>query len=194
MFVPDRNLKDLIVTHLRTQERSISSLTKALKEDGYNFHRLFVTGYLKALADQGLLRERTIPPAKVYSASTHRERNLYEAVGERCRAASADERVRLRLAVSIIQRLFRRPVFLRELRECGFPGAIDAPAAPKDLREEARRAFTKMGLQVPTNEPAYLVDERRSDLRDAILAEILIERFGMASLVLDTKQTKLSER
>ena len=194
MFVPERNLKDLVVSYLRTQERSISALTKVLHQDGYSFHRLFVTGYLKALSDVGILREKDIPPSKVYTASTHRDRNLYEIVGERCRMMSPDERSQIRLTIATLQRLFRRPIFLRELRECGFSGAVDVPLAPRDEREEARRACAKLGLQVPTNEPAYLVEERRNDVRDAIISDLLVERFGMAALVLETKQTKLIER
>ncbi|OGS59855.1 MAG: hypothetical protein A3K59_07890 [Euryarchaeota archaeon RBG_19FT_COMBO_69_17] len=194
MFVPDRNLKDLVVSYLRSQERSISALTKQLHSDGYAFHRLFVTGYLKALADVGVLREREIPPAKVYGTSSHRDRNLYEALGARCRQGSSDERVQARLAVAVLHRLFRRPVFLRELRECGFAGAIDAPAAPREEKEDARRAFAKMGVQIPTNEPAYTMDDRRNEARDGIITELLVERSGMAALVLDTKQTRLVDR
>ncbi len=194
MFVPDRNLKDLIIAYIRDQERSISALTKALEADGYTFHRLFVTGYLKALADVGMLREKEIPPAKVYTASAHREENLYEMVGERCREAASEEAGQTRLAVATLQRLFRRPVFLRELREAGFAGAVDAPSVGKEEREEARRALAKLGLEIPTNEPAYRVEERRNDARDAILCDIIVERFGLTPLVLDTKQMKLMER
>ena len=193
MFVPERNLKDLVVSYIRDQERSISALTKQLESDGYSFHRLFVTGYLKALADLGVLREKEIPPAKVYTASAHRDANLYEMVGERCREAASDEPAQTRLAVAALQRLFRRPVFLRELRECGFSGAVDAPSVAKEEREEARRALAKLGLQIPTNEPAYRVEERRNDVRDAILCDIIVERFGLTPLVLDTKQMKLME-
>ncbi len=194
MFVPDRNLKDLIIAYIRDQERSISALTKALETDGYTFHRLFVTGYLKALADVGMLREKEIPPAKVYTASAHRAENLYEMVGERCREAASEEAGQTRLAVATLQRVFRRPVFLRELREAGFVGAVDAPSVGKEEREEARRALAKLGLEIPTNEPAYRVEERRNDARDAILCDIIVERFGLAPLVLDTKQMKLMER
>lgn len=194
MFVPERNLKDLVISYIRDQERSISALTKALEGDGYNFHRLFVTGYLKALADLGVLKEKEIPPAKVYTASAHRDANLYEMVGDRCRDAEEEEGAQTRLAVAVLQRLFRRPVFLRELRESGFPGAVDASAVGKEEREETRRALAKLGLQIPTNEPAYRVEERRNEVRDAILCDIIVERFGLSTLVLDTKQMKLTER
>src|SRR5437899_7856537 len=132
VFVPGRNLKDLVVAYLREQERSISSLTKRLKQDGYNFHRLSVTGYLKALADAGILREKDIPPAKVYSTSAHREPNLYELVGARCREATREETDQIRLAVAVLQKLFHRPIFLRALRECGFGAPVDAPPSPSE--------------------------------------------------------------
>lgn len=176
------------------QERSISALTKQLKQDGYSFHRLFVTGYLKALADVGMLREKDIPPSKVYTTSAHREPNLYELVGSRCREAAKEETDQARLAVAVLQKLFRRPIFLREVRECGFAGAIDVPSAPREERDEARRGLVKLGLQLPTNEPAYVVPERRSEVRDEILYDLIVERFGMGALVLETKQTKLTER
>ncbi len=194
LFVPERNLKDLVVSYLRVQERSISSLTKQLRQDGYSFHRLFVTGYLKALADVGMLREKDIPPAKVYTTSAHREPNLYELVGSRCREAVKDEADQVRLAVGVLQKLFRRPIFLREIRECGFSAAVDVPQAPREEREEARRGLVKLGLQLPTNEPAYGVPERKSEVRDDILYDLIFQRFGMGGMVLETKQTKLTER
>lgn len=194
LFAPQRSFKDLVLSYLKPREHSISSLAKQLKGDGYRFHRLFVTGYLKALADVGILREKEIPPAKVYSVSSSRERTLYEAIGERCRAASGDERIQVRLAVSALQKLFRRPIFLGELREAGFSGPVEAPAASREEKEEARRALSKLAVDVPANEPAYAVEERRNETRDAILLDILVERFGMSSLVVGTRQTRLVER
>lgn len=191
LFVPERNLKDLILSYVKQKERSISALAKQLQKDGFRLHRLFVTGYLKALADVGMLREKEIPPAKVYTTSVHREKNLYEAVGDKCREVEADPPRQARLAVAVLQRLFRRPIFLRELRECGFETGIDAILAETQEREEARKAFTKMGVPIPTREPAYYVDERRNELRDQVIAEVLVERFGAKDLVLGTKQTTL---
>jgi len=194
VFVPGKNLKDLVVAYLREQERSISALTKQLRQDGYPFHRLFVTGYLKALADAGVLREKDIPPSKVYSTSAHRDLSLYELVGARCREATADESDQVRLAVGVLQKLFRRPIFLKELRECGFAGAVDAPLAPREERDEVRRGLVKLGLPLPTNEPAYTIQERRNEIRDEILSDLIVKRFGMGALVLETKQTRLTER
>jgi len=52
----------------------------------------------------------------------------------------------------------------------------------------------KLGLQLPTNEPAYAIPERRNEVRDEILYDLIVERFGMGGLVLETKQMKLTER
>ncbi len=194
LFVPEKNLKDLIVSSVRTKERSISALAKDLTGVGYKFHRLFLAGYLRALADCGILREKEIPPAKVYTTSTYRGKTLYDSVGEYVRAAETDPGAQSRLAVSVLFRLFRRPVFLREVRECGFDAVADIPTASKEEREDARRALAKLHIQVPTNEPAYYVDERRNDVRDAIITDLLVEKFDMALLVLDTRQTKLADR
>ncbi len=194
LFVPDRNLKDLIVSSVRAKERSISALAKDLTVVGYKFHRLFLAGYLRALSDVGVLREKEIPPAKVYTASTYRGKSLYESVGEKVRAAESDPRAQTRLAASVLFRLFRRPVFLRELRECGFDAVADLPTSSREEREDARKAFAKLHLQIPTNEPAYYVEDRRNEVRDAIITDLVVEKFDMAPLVLETRQMKLADR
>lgn len=192
MFVPERNLKDLVVSHVRKEERSISALTVQLKKEGYKFHRLFVTGYLKALADTGILREKEIPPAKVYTTSVLREKNLYEAIGERCRQVDTDARAQARLAVAVLQKLFRRPIFLRELKECGYDITPEAVLAAREEKDEALRAFRKMGVAIPSNEPAYYVEDRRNDARDVMIADLLTDRYGLRDLVLGTKQLRLA--
>ncbi len=191
-FVPERNLKDLVVSYIKKEERSISALTVQLKKDGYKFHRLFVTGYLKALADVGLLKEKEIPPAKVYTASVHRDRNLYEAVGEKCRQMDTDERSQARLAIAVLHKMFRRPIFYRELREAGYEITPEAVLASKEEKEEALRAFRKMGVPIPANEPAYYVEDRKNEVRDGIVADLLTEKYGLRDLVLGTKQTQLT--
>src|SRR5438034_6705563 len=135
-----------------------------------------------------------MPPAKLDTTAAHRMQKDYELVRSLCREAVKDEADQVRLAVGVLQKLFRRAIFLREIRECGFSAAVDAPQAPREEREEARRGLVKLGLQLPTNEPAYGVPDRRSEVRDDILYDLIIQRFGMGGMVLETKQTKLTER
>lgn len=190
-FLPERNLKDLVLSNIKKEERSISAMTVQLRKDGYKFHRLFVTGYLKALADMGILRERDIPPAKVYSASAQRERNLYEALGDKCRSVDTDARAQARICVAVLHKLFRRPIFYRELLEAGFEITPEAVLATKEEKEEAVRAFRKLGIAIPTNEPAYYVEDRKNEARDAIIADLLTEKFSLRDLRLGTRQMQL---
>jgi DNA-binding transcriptional ArsR family regulator len=194
LFVPEKNLKDLVISYVKSEERSISALTRQLNKDGYKFHRLFITGYLKALTDMGLLRERDIPPSKIYTTSAYRGQNLYEAIGEQCRALERDERRQARLAIAVLQRLFRRPVFLREIKECGFGTQIDALQASKEEREEARKMLLKIGIQLPTNEPAYYLKERKDQSKEAVLASVVLQKFEATGLVLATRQVSLEEK
>ena len=194
MFVPEKNLKDLVISYVRSEERSISALTRQLNKDGYKFHRLFITGYLKALTDMGLLRERDIPPSKIYTTSAYRGQNLYEAVGEQCRVLESDERKQVRLAIAVLQRLFHRPVFLREIKECGFGTQIDALQASKEEREEARKMLLKIGIQLPTNEPAYYLKDRKDQSKETVLASVVLQKFEATGLVQATRQVSLEEK
>jgi hypothetical protein len=191
VFVPEKSLKELLLSYLKRSETSISGLARKLEEDGYRLHRLLLTGYLRALADLGYVREKEIPPSKVYTVSGGREKNLYEMVGEFCREMERDERKAARLAVSVLQRLFRRPIFLRELRECGFPSGYDSLMVEQDEREEARKSLMKVGIRIPLSEPAYRVAERRDERREEVLARLVLEKFGASGLVMETKQLRL---
>lgn len=194
MFVPEQNLRELILSYLKRTETSISGLARALEADGYKLHRLLLTGYLRALADQGYVREKEIPPSKVYTLAGGRQRNLYEMLGEACRDVEPDERKAAALAIGCLQRLFRRPVFLREVQECGFPRGYEAHLVEQGERAEARKALGKAGIKIPLSEPAYRVAERRDDRREEVLARLVLERFGMGGLVLETTQARLEEK
>lgn len=191
MFVPEESMKELLLSYLKSSETSISGLARRLEEDGYKLHRLLLTGYLRALADLGYVREKDIPPSKVYTIASGREKNLYEMLGEFCRDFEVDERKAAKLAVSVLQRLFRRPIFLREVRECGFPSGYESLMVEQEEREEARKSLMKVGIKIPLSEPAYKVRERRDDRREEILTRMVLERFGASGLVMETKQLRL---
>jgi hypothetical protein len=194
VFVTPERLKDMIITYVKEEERSISSLSRRLEAEGHKMHRLVLTGYLKALTDVGILREKEIPPAKVYTTSAHREKNLYEAIGERCMAMDLGEDEKPLVAIYILQRLFHRPVFFEELRQCGFKeGADDAEQITGDERREAKAALTRAKVHLPYNDPAYVVRKDYSDEFLDVMSDIMIDMFKAKRLVVETKQVKLGE-
>lgn len=194
VFVTPERLKDLIIKYVKEEERSISSLSRRLEEEGHKMHRLVLTGYLKALTDVGVLREKEIPPAKVYTTSAHRDKNLYEAVGEKCLALKVNDDEKAEAAVYTLQKLFHRPIFFEELKQCGFKeGVEDAEQITGDERREAKVALTKAKVHLPYNDPAYLIKKDYEIIYQDILTDIIIESFKAKRLVIGTKQLKLGE-
>lgn len=194
VFVTPERLKDLIIKYVKEEERSISSLSRRLEKEGHKMHRLVLTGYLKALTDVGVLKEKEIPPAKVYTTSAHRERDIYEIVGEKCFALNVKEEQKPQIAVYILQRLFHRPVFFEELKQCGFKEVVeDAEQITGDERREAKAALTKADVHLPYNDPAFLVKKDYEDVFYEVLSDIMIETFKAKRLVIGTKQLKLGE-
>lgn len=186
-------MKDLILSYLRNEETSISALSRQLERDGYKVHRLVLTGYLKALADMGVLKQKEIPPSKVYTLTSASERNIYEVVGDKCRTLELDDKEAATVGAYVLQNLFHRPVFLHEIRQCGLGDIVLAKRISGEERTEARKALTKNGFRLPTNDPAYLVEKEETyeKAMDSILQEILVEKFRSQSLVMGPKQTRL---
>jgi DNA-binding HxlR family transcriptional regulator len=193
MFVSDKNMKDLIFSYLRDKETSISGLSRMLEKDGYKVHRLVLTGYLKALADVGMLKHKEIPPSKVYTVTSNSDKNLYGVVREKCKSLDLEDKEAATIGVYILQNLFRRPIFLQEIRQFGLGETVLAKRVTGDERSEARKKLIKNGFRLPTNDPAYLVDEEKDyeEIMDWILHTILIEEFKAQDLLMGPKQTRL---
>lgn len=194
VFVTPEMLKDLIIKYVKEEERSISSLSRRLEEEGHKMHRLVLTGYLKALTDVGVLREKEIPPAKVYTTSAHREKNIYEAVGEKCRALNFDNDEKALVAIYTLQKLFHRPIFFEELKQCGFKEGIEeAEQITGDERREAKAALTKSNVNLPYNDPAYIIKKDYDNIFLDVISDIMIDTFRAKRLVIGTKQLKLGD-
>lgn len=193
MFVSDKNMRDLIFSYLKGEETSISGLSRLLQKDGYKVHRLVLTGYLKAMADMGVLKQKEIPPSKVYTLTTKSEKNIYEAVGDKCKTLDIDDKESATLGTYVLQNLFHRPIFLQEIRQFGLGDTVLAKRVTGDERLEARKALTKNGYRLPANDPAYVVEKEEpyEEFMDSIVQEMLIEKFKSQSLVMGPKQTRL---
>jgi DNA-binding HxlR family transcriptional regulator len=191
MFIREKSLRALVLKHLREADKSISRLARDLEKDGFKLHRLVLTGYLQALAETGVLREKDIPPSKVYSLASSRLQDIYESIGERLQRLEPHKARRSRMAVFVLQRLFRRPVFYEELRRCGLGPPKKFRSVGAEERAEARKVLENAGIAVPPSDPCYLVFADFSREVQDLLSDELIERAGLKSLRMETKQVKL---
>jgi hypothetical protein len=191
MFSPEKDMKELVLEVLKKDAASISGVSRELAERGVKLHRLELTGYLKALADMNVLKEKDIKPAKVFSLSSTREKNLYELIGQSSanNALTADERATL--ASYCLQKLFKRAVFDMEVRRCGLDGLVDGRRASQEERAEAKIVLSRMGYKIPNSDVPIIVEKDLDQQFLSVLAEVVIERFNARSYVKETVQTKL---
>jgi predicted ArsR family transcriptional regulator len=195
------SLRDIVTDILRDGHASISQVGVQLKQRGIPLHRLTVAGYLKALADDGYLEERIVPPAKTYRLSPGRApRSVYEIVGEKVRHHAEDQYECPRLAVKVLSDLFHRPVFNEELRRAGFEVRQGVREISGDDRQAARRVLSRTPLKLPFNDPAYLAEpmgekdaERLEVFSRHVLAHIVRDAFNVQALATTSKQVMLGE-
>jgi hypothetical protein len=191
MFHPERDLRIVILDLVKENGKSISAISRELKSRGFDLHRLILTGYLRAMTDLNVLREREVPPSKIYMLVKGKERNIYEMIGSKAREMFGEERSDA-VILFTLNMLFRRPVFLDELTKAGTKTPVGREAT-KEERQEAKQALTKSGYRIPDSSKAYVSEEEsfREDYLE-LLARILLEAYDASVLVKETKQTRLS--
>lgn len=191
MFSPEKDMKELVLDILKKDQMSISGVSRELASQGVKLHRLELTGYLKALADMNVLRSREIKPAKVFSASATREKNLYELVGESCISYARTPDERATLAAFCLQRLFKRVVFEMEVRRCGIDGQVEGRRATQEERAEAKAILSKIGYKVPNSDIPAVVEKDLDEKFLLVLADLVIERFNARPYLRQTTQLRL---
>jgi len=190
MTDPDKALKEDIFDILKNDGKSISALSRDLEERGINIHRLILTGYLRALTDYNYLREKEVPPAKVYVPVKGKDKDIYEMVGEFSRKLETGPEADLLILYSL-NRLFKRPVFFEELRKAG---VRDMPSNKQVgiERQEAKKFIQRAGLKVNDLNLVYKHDDPAMASRyEDLLSMVLCDLMSFSRLVRDTKQTKL---
>lgn len=192
MFEPEEGLRELVLSYLKKEEKSISRLYREITDDKIKLHRLVLTGYLKALADVGVLTEKKIPPSKVYSMSGQVQKDIYEQVGDRCRELYEKESDQVDLALYSLQRMFKRPIFLCELKNCGFDVPASGKLANQEDRVNARKLLSKTTIKVPYNDPCYSTKRDMSEGYQDIISKIVVSSLDARKYVAETKQAKLS--
>jgi len=192
MLPIEKSLADIIFDLLKSDPKSISGITRELKEQGYDFHKLVVTGYLKALTDQGFLRERDLPPSKIYYKSTPHKKDIYESIGEKVSELDLSKRNQILIAIYILGKLFHRPIFKQELIRCGFTEELDAPMSDPEKAAEARKLLAKAGIRISKNEPAFETNLNYDYEFQQIILNILIEQFGIKKIISELTQSRLA--
>ncbi|AGB04169.1 hypothetical protein AciM339_0272 [Aciduliprofundum sp. MAR08-339] len=188
--IVEKPLKDLIIEILGKDGRSINDLSKELEKRGIKKHRLILTGYLQAMADLGILKERYIKPAKVYSVQQNSRRTIYEIVGNKVKEINEEEAPDI--ALYILYKLFNRPIFMREIEKCnvGIPQYREKIVGAE--RKRALEILLSQGFHVPRNNSAYLPTKDFNSEFIQVLSELVIDGYDLKHLVnREKKQTKL---
>ncbi len=153
-------------------------------------HRLTLTGYLRALSDMNVLKEKDVPPAKIYTPVKGKERDIYLRIAEQSKILALDKYPDLTLYT--LYRLFKRPIFKEELERAGVFEFSPGVQAKEDEIAEARRFMQKTGFKIPTSSKAYVpASEELESVFQNLLVQILINDSECSYLVKETKQAKL---
>jgi hypothetical protein len=191
MFSPEKDMKELVLEILKRDPMSISGVCRELASKGVKLHRLELAGYLKALADMNVLKEKEIKPAKVFSVSASRDKSLYELIGESCSAICKTPDERATLAAYSLQKLFKRAVFEMEVRRCGVEGSVEGRKATSEERAEAKSVLVRMGYKVPNSDVPTVVEKDLEREFMQVLADVVVERFNARGYLKETTQLKL---
>ncbi len=178
---------------LANKQMSISSIARELKKNGYDYHRLILTGYLRALHDMGYLEEINIPPSIVYNLKQNSKRDIYSILKEHLKNVDISER--LDVAIYILSSLFNRPCFRHELELLGIEARKTGNVKEsKDAHlKEHRSAVTK--IKIPLDDPAYEISGDNAKLQalgNKILIDIVNELIDLEGLKAKFLQKKLA--
>jgi DNA-binding transcriptional ArsR family regulator len=193
MFELDKELRVLILQNLPEDGMSISALSRLLNEKGIKLHRLELSGYLKALSDVGVLRERDIKPSKVFSPSQLKKKDVYTCLGDLVKKEEDDEDKQASIALFILGKLFKRAIFDKELRMCGLRGTPASKRATDKERADAAAVMVKAGIKVGASDAAFVSTGNYPQASNKVIPDLLIDLAGLRAFVAETKQKTLEE-
>lgn len=187
MYNPEKDFGRIVLDILGKDGKSISAVTSELEAKGLKIHRLIITGYLRALTDQGILKEREVPPSKIYVPVKQIPESIYESVGRVCRKISADPD---ELILYSLYRLLKRPIFTNELKSAGVNRPIGKEAQQHEIQESVK-LLRRAGNTVSSQQTAVYPVKNFQDKYDEVLAELTLDIKDSKHLALETKQTTL---
>jgi len=186
MFNAERDFNRILMECLGRDGLSISALAKELESKGFKYHRLILTGYLRALTDMGYLKEREIPPSKIYQVSKVLPDSIYEHVGKACRKVSKDPD---ELILFTLFKIFKRPIFESELRSSGVTRPIGSVISEQDATEY-KKILRRAGNTVANQNAVLPLSDMTGDLQD-VLITMMLDSTESRHLIAETKQSRL---
>lgn len=186
MFNPEKDFNRKVIEALGKDGKSISALAKELEAQGIKHHRLILTGYLRALTDMNILREKEIPPSKIYIPIKGTNETIYQSVERSVKKMSDQPNETI---LYVLFRLFKRPIFESELRLAGVSRVNGKPVDNQTIAE-CKKILKRNGNIIPT-EIAYEPTFEYPDIYSDVLMDIILESKDSKHLVMETKQTKL---
>ncbi len=188
--IVDSPLKDIITDILGKNGLSINGLYKVLVDKGVKIHRLTLTGYLMAMRDLGILKERDIKPAKVFSVAPSKKSDFYQIIGAKAR--DIDEEKASDICLYTLYRILNRPIFLRELNRAGVGMPRHYRKVVGEERKMALEIVSKAGISVPRNNSAYVPDGAEySCAFNQIVTDLITEGYGIKNLTAKPVQKKI---
>lgn len=192
MFHPDRDFRFIVLETLTDEGKSISSLAKDLNAKGFKINRLLLTGYLRALTDLRIVKEKNVPPSKIYIPLRGKERDFFMILGDKSREIIDKEKVN-GVILFALNRILKRAIFVEELARAGVEGDIVGRLATPEERHEAKKVLSKSGFKIPDSSRAYYYEGDKLESEFALLLEsLLIDNYDLSYLIKETKQTKLT--
>ncbi len=159
----DRKKYRLILNEINGEEKSITGIQKSLEKKGINMHRLVLTGYLNAMVELGILKEKEIKPAKIFSFVEQSRKDLYYIIGENMKRFDINNSGYNTLL--LLSYIFDRPVFAREIERCN----IDLPkngfkTVNSKYRDEYIKKLLEMDIRIPPGNLLYEPTEKDNNL------------------------------
>jgi hypothetical protein len=171
-------LKDRITDILRGDGKSISEIYKEVNmEEESKIHRLSLTGYLWAMADFGVLKEKYQKPSKLYFMNKREDTTIYDTV--RIKLSQEPDEKRGPQTLYLLYKIFDRPIFRSELEKAGVTWDVKGKKLDKKERKKLLEKLDAKELRLTADSDAYIPNEEFPELALRIATEIVVEKFDL---------------
>lgn len=138
------------------------------------------------------MKEKDVPPAKIYIPSKSTKRDIYEIVGEKAQDIFNDSDEASRLTLYCLSRFFGRAIFEEEFKRTGFKDEPSGRIATSEERQDAKKFLTAMGFKIANSNRAFMPENEFPEEHLILMESVITEEYDLTHLVKETKQTRLS--